>query len=162
MRGILLLLLASCSAAPIRADEPAKTEIPKAFDKLGASCDAELPSGAALACGRGHRIASLTIPFQQMPYGTVHFKKLDGSHPVYDGVSRVQVDGPRVWIETSCGMCRMMMFSTTVVDLALVEDEDLAKQQAAAGLPASPLLRTPAAWNQAMRGWETVNLRTGG
>lgn len=160
MRALVFLALAACSAAPIRADEPAKNTIPPAFSKLGAPCESELPTGAAFACGRGHRIASLTIPFQQMPQGTVRFKKMDPQHPNYEGVARVEIDGSHVWIENSCGMCRMMMFTTTVVDLALVEDDDLGKAQLQAGLPASPILRTPAAWNRAMNGWETVNLGT--
>lgn len=167
---LLTIFLVGCSASAVTRDEAVRrpTEssdgaprlgLPGAFSKLGASCGSELATGASFICGRDHRIASLTIAFQSPPHGgVVHWRKYDDRNEAMAmGSNTVEIDGPYVWIESSCRECRMMISSTTVIDLRLIDDEGLAQQQLHAGLPRSPLLRTATAWNAATSGpkWES-------
>jgi hypothetical protein len=171
MRAILLLAMVGCSAAPMTRDDGVleTSEQPRLglvgpFAKLGASCGSELPTGSAFACGKDHRIASLTIPFQQPPFGgVVRYRKANQDQVrLGQDTTRVMIDGTHVWLESSCSMCRMMMFSTTVVDLHSIDDGDLAKAQIGAGLPASPILRTAKAWDRATASWERFNAPSAG
>ncbi len=168
MRTLLAIFLVGCSAAAVTRDEPVRpTEasggaprlgLPGTFSKLGASCGSELPTGSSFICGHDHRIASLTIQFQSLPRGgIVRSKKYEPNDPMAMMSSAVEIDGPRIWVESSCHMCRMVISSTTVIDLRLIDDEGLAQQQQHVGLPRGPLLRTATAWNDAMSaaGWES-------
>jgi len=169
MRVLLLLAMVGCSASAMTRDDvvrPADTSDSSRlglfgpFTKLGSSCASELPTGAAFTCGQDHRIASMTIPFAKMPaHSVVRYRKPDPNRPptVAMNNSEVMIDGSHIWLETSCGMCRMMMFSTTVIDLRLIDDQDLATQQTNIGLPASPLLRTAKAWDAATASWDRLN-----
>jgi hypothetical protein len=159
MRSLFCLLLVGCSAAAVTRDEPVRpSDLPGPFSKLGASCGSELPTGSSFICGRDHRIASLTLPFQPLPRGgTIRSRKFVPNEPMAMSSSAIEIDGPRIWVESGCRYCRMATTSTTVFDLRLIDDEGLAQQQQFVGLPRTPLLRTATAWNDATSGagWES-------
>jgi hypothetical protein len=62
----------------------------------------------------------------------------------------VYVEGSRVWIDEVCIACRTPARHVSIGDLTAMTDEQIAKFQAAAGLPATPLLTNAEAWLKAL------------
>jgi hypothetical protein len=81
------------------------------------------------------------VPVPRVPARTLHTGGIS---------STVYIDGPRVWIDTVCLLCRADTRQLSIADLALVTDEQLALLQAAAGLPSTPLLTDADAWKRAL------------
>lgn len=65
----------------------------------------------------------------------------------------VAVEASRVWVQSTCVMCRVLSESTSIADLSLATDDQLVSLQTEAEMPPSPLLRTPAAWREAVAAW---------
>lgn len=152
---------APAPSAPVEAKAkapPAPRELTAEFARLGAPCgdDAKRAPGrgpffASEECGARGKVAKVTVPgfhADALPGPLVHREG-----PPQMMAHALGVEEGRVWAQSSCMACRMMTDSTTVVDLAEASDATLETFQAYVGLPKAPLLRSAAAWREAIPTW---------
>lgn len=149
------------AAAPAHAPAASDASLPPGFEGLGGACPEERTSRVMYHCNAERRVslAHLMVhpPFggqppppeerlPPMPPGTV---QVEGA---FQTPVRVFVDSERVWVAGACMHCRMPTEELRIVQLPLAVDEQLASLQATVGLPAKPVLRTAAAWREAIAG----------
>lgn len=154
---------------PETTTPPAPRALPGPFARLGEPCAADEaapaddaskkrpppsrrpPSFASEECGDGGKVVKVTVPgfhADALPGPLVHREG-----PPQMMAHALGVEEGRVWAQSSCMACRMMTDSTTVVDVAAASDATLETFQAYVGLPKAPLLRTAAAWREAIPTW---------
>jgi hypothetical protein len=151
---------AAPSAAIAPAPEAAGAALPPGFEGLGGPCPEERVNRVMYHCNADGRVALAHLmvhpaftgeppPEERlppMPPGTV---RVEGAFQVPVSVF---VDSERVWVAGACVHCRMPTEELRIVQLPLAVDEQIASVQAVVGLPAKPVLRTAAAWREAVDG----------
>jgi hypothetical protein len=161
---VTCLVLAACSRTetirsepPPRAREqqselPKLAQVPKDFSELGMPCDRALAD-----CGTDGRKARVWVNSYKMfglPQGILAFSWVaDARANVAVGALTLESVGferDTVWLQSTCQTCRMATNVTEVVAVRAAAEPVLVALQTSLGLPASPLLRTPEAFKQAV------------
>lgn len=163
LRGALaasLLLALACTKTehvtaepPLATPEstfPAPSPLPPPLAPLGAPCDAPVPEGSTAQCGLSGKVAIVSTRTRSWPPGlqTVVPRRTsnDPNHFEQFPVGAVGLERGRVWVASSCAICRTLVEDTQVVDIALATDVQLADLQARLGMPKSPILRSTRAF----------------
>lgn len=137
---------------PIKPDPAPTAPPPEDAVLLGQPCpDPSVqrdPTGPYVGCGRDGKIGLVSWNGRRpLPADA---RRLEGSM----GNVLVAVEANRVWVQSTCPMCRTFLETTIVVDLAHATDEQLAQAETSAELQNKSLLRDAAAWRAALEDWE--------
>lgn len=136
----------------------ALTPLPDVFRALGQFCNTA-DSGARVAtvmCSARGRVVGVWVPVDTVsgvpPEGAEIVRREPRQEFAPGRFLVVALEGERLWIQlVSCGACRRVMGASFVGQLPQLSDEQLRVVQDRVGLPAAPLLTTPAAWRKAYK-----------
>lgn len=136
---------------PIQPDPVMRGPLPEEVAKLGTPCPNPPEAGSFgvySACGRDGHIGLVSLPKRTGMPGSA--KRLEGS----TGGVIVAIEENRVWVQSTCPMCRTFMETTTIADLQHATDDQLLGLQMSAELANKSPLRDAAAWEAAVAAWE--------
>lgn len=156
----LLLLVLGCTktehvtAEPPPADPesayPPPSPLPPLLAPLGRACGAPVPEYSVAQCGLGGKVAVVSTNRGSWPAG---LRAIVPGRPAKDPprfeefpVNHVGFERGRVWVASSCAICRTEVEETRVVDIALATDDQLVDLQVRLGMPKSPILRSTRAF----------------
>ncbi|NOU27894.1 MAG: hypothetical protein HOO96_08320 [Polyangiaceae bacterium] len=129
---------------------PTPTPLPAPLAPLGAPCDAPVPDRTAAQCGLSGKVSIVSTNLPAWPAGLQAIAPPPASnepnHFEQYPVTRVGLQRGRVWVASSCAICRTQVDEVQVVDIALATDAQLAQLQARLGIAKTPILRSTRAF----------------
>lgn len=130
---------------------PTPSPLPPTLASLGTPCEAPTPERASAQCGLSGKVSIVSTHTPAWPAGlravAPRPSSNDPNHFEQFPVSGVGLERGRVWVSSTCAICRTPVGETQVVDIALATDAQLADLQARLGMPKAPILRSTRAFS---------------